>query len=440
MADPLPVAPDEAVNRARVAAIAQGGMSAAQQVPGIATAPEAMQTAMARSAGMNAPDAFNATQVGTIQHPFDRADSQLAANQGGAAGVLGSINSSTQDYLQKAAGGLDIQKEITRRAVQQLAQQHTYDADKLALDRENIAAQREANRIANDPNSMANRIKKKEEENKWAELNTKPLAKSAAPAQQIQARSGLAPDTQKQIAAQPWFKSQVLRADGEGIVDSTLAVKGDANYFRTAVEDNVATGVKRYNDALAAGKDPAKIIEEDPLALNPANAPGTIALIYETYGPMFPNYQETNFGASQFAQNAFANKFAQASGAAPAVIAAPPAPTTPVPQTPYSAIGAQEPYGAQQTVVPSQQPPPWTSAAMWPRAAAMQAAVSPPAQAAPILSSQAQAHLNEQANIAEAERAGVLTPQTVSMSETDAKKLAKAAAAVKTPRGKSKRK
>lgn len=169
MADPLPVAPDEAVNRARVAAIAQGGMSAAQQVPGIATAPEAMQTAMARSAGINAPDAFNATQVGTIQNPFTRADSQLAADQGGAAGVLGSINSSTQDYLQKAAGGLDIQKEITRRAVQQLASQHEFDAQDLEIKKLEATARLADAKARNDPNSPAYQLAQMTAQNDLAE-------------------------------------------------------------------------------------------------------------------------------------------------------------------------------------------------------------------------------------------------------------------------------
>lgn len=152
MTAPMTASPQEMANRQLVQNMAMQG-SVAKQAPPIGTAPEAMQTAMARSAGINAPANFNATQAPTIQNPFTRADAQLAADNSGAGGVMGAINSSTADYMQQAQGALPLQQEITRRAVQQLAQQHEFDSQKLALDKLNIETQMAEARLKNDPNS-----------------------------------------------------------------------------------------------------------------------------------------------------------------------------------------------------------------------------------------------------------------------------------------------
>lgn len=352
MAPQPPASPDEGATRAYVQAQGQMG-SQAQQAPSIATAGDAMQTAMARSAGMNAPSNFNATQVATIQNPFSRADSQLAANNAGAGGVLGAISGSTRDYLQQAEGGLNLQKEITKRAVQQMLEQHKFDAEKLANDREEIAWKREQQKhdrevwlAEQDPNSPAGKQKKLDAENALYaaqhQHDENALQHNPSSAQQIAGQTGRPIDAIETVRAMPQYASL-------GATANDLAQAG----FTAPEYASMA-----YQSAVQMAVD----------GVIPQDSVGNLAhILYASFGPTFPGYDPS--------------------------LAHDPAPTGGRGMNPVQAA-----ITAGAVPRPSALPPTGTTAAM-------------------------QAHLAEQQHIAEAEAAGLLTPQTVSMSETDKKKL-----------------
>lgn len=268
MPAPVAPAPDEAQNRQLVQQMAMQGAAAARQAPQIGSAPEAMQTAMQRSAGINAPANFNATQTGTIQNPYTRADTQLAANNAGAGGVLGSISSSTRDYLQQAQGGVDLQREISRRAVQQIMQQHELETQQTQVQKLKTQADLAAAKAESDPNSIESQIRALTLKKQLSELQAGDKQTSPAAAKDISKKTNIPEPQIKQYESIPWYQDTA----------PTL--------FADAVKANVNA------EQFAAGVNLAVQTAIDNGQVSPADGNNLASVIYQQYAPMLPGYTE----------------------------------------------------------------------------------------------------------------------------------------------------
>lgn len=363
--------PAEAANRQLVQQMAMQGAAAKQQAPQLATAPEAVQTAMNRSAGVQAPEAFNATQVPIVQNPYTRADAQLAANNAGAGGVTGAINSSTANYLQQAQAALPLQTEMTKRAVQKALSEEQLTSMQHEVGMARAAADLAAIKAEADPNSPAGKLKILEAQNAYTEAQRKQadlaLQNKPSTPDQVSKQTGLDVGTINAFQALPTYPKYIDAAN-------TLA---NAGY---TAQDYASIAYSQAQQAVESGEIPKEQLD--------AFAHFLVAKM----GPTMPEYSVSLAGGPS---------------SGPPVQGGMPGLTAPLPGggTP----GTMQGYNEAMTRL---------------------------GNAPPAVGSQAAAHIAEQQHIAEAERAGVLTPATVSMSETDAKKLA--AELVKSAKGKKK--
>jgi hypothetical protein len=175
----MPVDPTVAL----VQNMAQYGAAAKQMPQGpppIGTAGQALATATARAAGVDAPQTFQDTQAGVIQNPFTRADATLATQNAGNAGVAAAYGQQAQPGQDNQA--LSLQQEITRRAVQSQMAQHENDA---------LAAS------ASKLNSQAAITKALEENNPHSKTKLQTLFTSAVSA--IKAGGRIPPDQAKML-------------------------------------------------------------------------------------------------------------------------------------------------------------------------------------------------------------------------------------------------
>lgn len=278
MAGALPVAPptgagpNEAANRQLVQQMAVQGAAAKMQAPSIATAPEAMQTAMARSAGVNAPSQFNATQVATIANPYARADSQLAADQAGVGGVLGAVSSSTANYEAQARAAAPLQQEITRRAVQKMLSDQKNDARKASLDERRMALEEKALALEEDPNSPENQLKQRKIKQELADMN-KPTGPASS--KDIEMRTGIPAATQTAYESNPWYKANV------------------SAIFQAAEEQNLS--FDQFSAVVAGEVAEAATVAENQI--DKSAVADLTRMITQQYGQMLPGYVASGMGA-----------------------------------------------------------------------------------------------------------------------------------------------
>lgn len=263
---------------------AMGTQGSAAKAPVNATAPPdisnqnaATATALARAAQVHAPEQFNATQAPVIANPYIRSNAILGAQNAGNAGVASAY--ANQEVPGTGNNAVDLQQEITRRAVQQQVAQHQTDVEKLNADQQSAQHQQwdTAAKAYDTASTLGLPVPD------WAQkvlgssngglVTGQPSNTPATPEVAIK-DSGLAPDAYEAAVTSPAFSSSMKGAT------SVQAIADDARKSKRTFHEFV-------NNLKADLSAPSADGSYTP----PANLNDVITAAIATYGPMFKGYK-----------------------------------------------------------------------------------------------------------------------------------------------------